>query len=91
MKRLMTGLAVATTGLIATVVFAGTAHADPVRPPGVPANYVFYKDISGDPGACSSAGIYFQQQGLITFFICDLIEPPSYDTGGYSELWVVFA
>jgi len=90
MKRVKTGLTVVATGLIATVVFAGTAHADPARPPGVPANYVYYRDIPGSQGDCNSAGLYFQQQGLIKFFICDNIEPPTWETAGYSEMWVIF-
>ena len=87
MKRLMTGLAVVATALTATVVIAGSAHADPTRPPGVPANYVFYKSIGGGEGDCNSAGVYFEQEGLIEAFVCDNVQPPSWDTGGYSNLW----
>lgn len=89
MKRVKTGLAVLATGLITTVVFAGTAHADPARPPGVPANYVYYKDIPGFPGDCYDAGHYFEQQGLIKDFVCDQIEAPTWETAGYSELWAL--
>jgi hypothetical protein len=89
MKRVMTGLAVVATGLIATVVFAGSAYADPGRPPGLPANYVYYKTIPGGQGDCNSAGVYFEQQGLITGFVCDNVQPPSWDTGGYSNLWAI--
>ena len=89
MKRVMTGLAVAATGLAATVVFAGSAYADPARPPGVPANYVFYKDIPGGQGDCNSAGVSFEQEGLITAFVCDNVQPPSADSAGYSELWAL--
>jgi hypothetical protein len=89
MKRLMTGLAVVATALTATVVIAGSAHADPTRPPGVPANYVFYKSIGGGEGDCNSAGVYFEQEGLIEAFVCDNVQPPSWDTGGYSNLWAL--
>lgn len=89
MKRAMTGLAVAASGLIATVVFAGGAHADVTRPPGVPANYVLYKTIGGGQGDCNSAGVYFEQQGLIRAFICDNIQPPTATSGGYSNLWAL--
>ena len=89
MKRVMTGLAVVATGLIATGVFAGTANADPARPPGVPASYVYYKDIPSGYGECYSAGVYFEQQGLIVAFVCDQIEPPSFSSGGDSELWAL--
>jgi hypothetical protein len=89
MKRVMTGLAVAATGLVATVVFAGSAYADPARPPGVPANYVYYKDIPGGQGDCNSAGLYFEQQGLIKAFVCDNIQQPTASSGGYSELWAL--
>ena len=89
MKRVMTGLAVAASGFIATVAFAGGAHADVPRPPGVPANYVFYKSVPGGQGNCNSAGVYFEQQGLIKAFICDNVQPPTYDSGGYSNLWAL--
>jgi hypothetical protein len=89
MTRVMTGLAAAATGLIATVVFAGSAHADVPRPPGVPANYVLYKTVPGGQGDCNSAGVYFEQQGLIRAFICDNVQPPTYDSGGYSNLWAL--
>jgi len=90
MKRVMTGLALVATGLVTSVAFAGSAHADTWRPPGVPANYVYYKDIGGGYGECYSAGVYYEQVGLITAFVCDQIEPPSFSYGGDSELWVVF-
>ncbi|WP_157440348.1 hypothetical protein [Actinokineospora inagensis] len=88
MKRVMTGFVVVATGLLATGMFAGTASADgPPRPPGVPANYVYYKDIRGGIGECNSAGAYFVQQGLIKSFICDQIQPPTATAAGDSELW----
>jgi len=89
MKRVMTGLAVVVTGLTATVVFAGGAQADVSRPPGVPASYVLYKSIPGGEGDCNSAGLYFEQQGLITAFVCYNVQPPTYDSGGYSNLWAL--
>jgi hypothetical protein len=89
MKRVMTGLAVVATSLIATGVFAGSANADPVRPPGVPASYVYYKDIPSGYGECYSAGVYFEQEGLIEAFVCDQIEAPSASSGGDSELWAL--
>ena len=87
MKRLMTGLAVVATALTATVVIAGSAHADVPHPPGAPTDYVLYKTIGGTEGDCNSAGLYFEQQGLIEFFVCDNVQPPTWDTGGYSNLW----
>jgi hypothetical protein len=89
MKRVMAGLAVVATALTATVVIAGSARADVPRPPGVPANYVLYKSIPGTEGDCNSAGLYFEQQGLIEAFVCDNVQPPTYDTGGYSNLWAL--
>jgi hypothetical protein len=90
MKRVMTGLAVVAAGLIATGVFAGAASAaGPLRPPGVPANYVLYKTISSGVGECNSAGVSFEQQGLITAFVCDQIEAPSFNSGGESQLWAL--
>ena len=89
MKRVMTGAALVATGLVAAVAFAGNAYADPGRPPGVPANYVYYKSIPGGQGDCNSAGVYFEQQGLIRAFVCDNIQPPTYDSGGYSDLWAL--
>jgi hypothetical protein len=91
MKRLMTGLAAAATALTATVVIAGSAHADVPRPPGVPPGYVLYKTIPGGEGDCNDAGLYFEQQGLIKYFVCDNVQPPGWDTGGYSNLWAVLA
>ena len=89
MKRVMTGLAVVATAVTATVVIAGSAHADVQPPPGVPANYVLYKSITGGEGECNSAGLYFEQEGLIDAFVCDNIQPPSFDSGGYSNLWAL--
>jgi hypothetical protein len=89
MKRVMTGLAVLATALTATVVIAGSAHADVPHPPGAPANYVLYKTIGGGEGDCNSAGLYFEQQGLIEAFVCDNVQPPTWDTGGYSNLWAL--
>lgn len=89
MKRVITGLALIAAGLIATGVVAGAASADPLRPPGVPANYVLYKTISSGIGECNSAGVSFEQQGLIEAFVCDQIEPPSFNSGGESQLWAL--
>jgi hypothetical protein len=89
MKRVVTGLAAVATALTATVVIAGSAHADVPRPPGVPANYVLYKSIPGTQGDCNSAGLYFEQQGLIKAFVCNNVQPPTYDTAGYSNLWAL--
>ena len=89
MKRVMTGLAVVATALTATAMIAGSAHADVPRPPGVPANYVLYKTIGGGEGDCNSAGVYFEQQGLIEAFVCDNVQPPTCDSGGYSNLWAL--
>lgn len=91
MKRVMTGLAVVATGLIATGAFAGIASADPARPPGVPASYVYYKNIRGGVGECNSAGYYYAQQGLIRYYICNQVEAPGEFSPGDSQLWVVFA
>lgn len=89
MKRVMTGLALVATGVVATTVFAGAANADgPPRPPGVPSTYVYYKDIGGGYGECYSAGVYYQQQGLIKYFVCNQVTPPSEFFGGDSQLWV---
>ena len=89
MKRVMTGLVVVATALTGTVLAAGTAHADPIRPPGVPANYVFYKSVGGNLGDCSSNGYSLEQRGLILDFACDQTQAPSPDTGGSSNLWVL--
>jgi hypothetical protein len=89
MKRLMTGLAVAATALTATAMIAGSAHAGVQPPPGVPSNYVLYKTIGGGEGECNSAGVYFEQEGLILDFVCDNVQPPSADSGGYSNLWAL--
>ncbi len=48
MKRVLTGLAAAGTGLIATGVFAGTAHADPAR-------LTTRRQISGHAAAAAGA------------------------------------
>lgn len=88
MKRVMTGLAVVATGIIATGVFAGTASADgPPRPPGVPASYVYYKNIHGGVGECNSAGVYFVQQGLMQYFVCNQVTPATELSAGDSQLW----
>jgi hypothetical protein len=61
------------------------AHPQSTPPP----PWVAYKDY-GSPDACNSAGYYYEQEGIITGYLCDEIQPPSYDASGLTILYVTF-
>jgi hypothetical protein len=82
-RRLVTTLALAATAVVAMTTFASPAQA------GLP-GYVKYKTF-GWPDACSSAGYYWQQQGLFRYYYCDTVLPAQPASGpGIYDLWVAY-
>ena len=75
MKRMIAGLGL--TPASAVIVAA----------PGPP--WVRYKDLP-DPASRNSAGYYFEQQGIITDYLCDEVVPPSASAAGDTQPWVIF-
>jgi hypothetical protein len=83
-RRLTAPLASAAAAVIAMTTLASPAQAAPL--PG----YVKYKTF-GWPDACSSAGSYYQQQGLYRFYYCDTVVPAQPASGpGVYDLWVAY-
>lgn len=87
MKRMIVGLGLTLAGVAVAAGFGTPANAVTPFSPGPP--WVHYKDLP-DPAACNSAGVYFEQQGVITDYLCDEVLPPSAFAGGDTQLWVIF-
>jgi hypothetical protein len=68
-------------------VGSATAAVRPQTPPSPP--WVAYKDF-GEPDACNSAGYAYEQEGIITGYLCDEVQPPSWDASGLTILYVTF-
>ena len=73
--------------MLGTAVGQAAAAASPQTPPSPP--WVAYKDF-GEPDACNSAGYYYEQEGIITGYLCDEVQPPSWDGPGLTILYVTF-
>jgi hypothetical protein len=84
MKRMIVGLGLTLAGVVIAIGFGIPANAATPGPP-----WVHYKDLP-DPASCNSAGYYFEQQGIITDYLCDEVVPPSAFAAGDTQLWVIF-
>ena len=83
-RRLVTALALMATAVVAMITFASPAQAG-----GFP-GYVLYKTFNW-PDACSSAGYYWQQQGLFHYYYCDAVQAANPASGpGIYNLWVAY-
>jgi hypothetical protein len=85
MKRMIVGLGLTLASVAIATGFGIPANA---ATPGAP--WVHYKDLP-DPASCNSAGVYFEQQGIITGYLCDEVLPPSASAAGDTQLWVTFS
>ena len=77
----------AAVALALAVVGSASAAASPQTPPSPP--WVDYQSF-GWPDACNSAGYAYEQEGIITGYLCDEIQAPSWDASGLTVLYVTF-
>lgn len=82
-----TATAPAAAAVLLALSGAAQAAASPQTPPSPP--WVAYKKY-GSPDACNSAGSYYEQQGVIIEYVCDEVQPPSWDAPGLTVLYVIY-
>jgi hypothetical protein len=89
MKLRTLAYAAAVPAAAAFVLGAVGPAAAAVTPQTPPPPWVQYQTF-GWPDACNSAGYYYEQEGKITDYFCDEVQPPSWDAAGLTILYVTF-
>jgi hypothetical protein len=83
MQRIAIAVALAMASMFAVVELAAPANASPAPP------WIYFRTYP-DPAGCNSAVYYWKSIGTIEDYICDEVQPPSWDAGGIVNLYVIY-